>query len=154
LFAPVYKTDGVALFAVSSQEFPYSLVGQDIRLSPGRPGFKSRWGNYLFGFISQFQFNRRTHHGSNSISNLESCRIGPIAGEGVLGLHVRRSLSQARTHTNTLRGSSKLYVLSSHPSTVPLATCSDLHPRTQRSCEGCRSEDVRRGVRGHHEAVL
>ena len=27
--------------------FPVSLVGQDIRLSSGRPGFKSRTGNFL-----------------------------------------------------------------------------------------------------------
>ena len=29
---------------------PYSLVGQDSRLSPGRPGFESLWGN-IFCFL-------------------------------------------------------------------------------------------------------
>ena len=31
-----------------SQRLPYSLVGQDIRLSPERPGFESLWRNPSF----------------------------------------------------------------------------------------------------------
>ena len=36
---------------LAHQHLPYSLVGQDIRLSPERPGFESLWGNPKSSFL-------------------------------------------------------------------------------------------------------
>ena len=43
--------------------FPVSLVGQDIRLSSGRPGFKSRTGNPYFAAPSPDHKNQNHGHG-------------------------------------------------------------------------------------------
>ena len=37
---------------VESKSLPVSLGGQDTRLSPERPGFNSRTGNFLHFFLS------------------------------------------------------------------------------------------------------
>ena len=50
------------MFFVKQQiTFPISLVGQDSRLSPDRPGFKSRHGNFFLQKSSFFKKALKKH---------------------------------------------------------------------------------------------